>query len=332
MVVPASIPPPPPPVLDELDIAGLAPGEVHLLRLALSHDAAGRLIWAPLLVYRAEAPGPIVGITAALHGNELNGIPTIHRLFERTGALRQLLKGAVVAVPIVNVPGYLRFQREYHDGVDLNRIMPGRPDGSAAQVYAHRVTERLVKHLNVLIDLHTASFGRINTLYVRADMRCEATATMARTVRPQIIVHNAGGDGTLRAAAASAGISSITIEIGDPQRLQPGLVRASRLGVQEILEHLEMIPDLDDPDPRDTVECLRSYWTFTDTGGILEVFPALSALVKKGEIVARISDPWGRTVATYAAPEDGIIVGKSTNPAAHTGARIIHLGIIGTPS
>ena len=320
---------PSPPTYDDLDINQYEPGKTHYARIILAEDAVTRLIAVPVLIHRSTQPGPVVGITAALHGNELNGIPTIHRLFDPSGPLMQLTRGTVVAVPIVNIPGYIRYQRTFHDGQDLNRIMPGRADGNCAQVYANRILNRLVRHFNVLIDLHTASFGRINTLYVRVDMTRKESLRLARALRPQIIVHNAGGDGTMRAAAVAMGLHSLTLEIGDPQRLQPGLVRASRLGLQEVLEHLEMLPDVEDPDPREIVECVSSYWIYTDTGGLLEVFPALMARVKKGEVVARLSDPWGRVISTYSAPDDGIVVGKSTNPVAHTGARILHLGIIG---
>lgn len=320
---------PTPPTYDNLELDQFEPGKTHFARVILAEDAVSRLIAVPVLIHRAKNPGPVVGITAAIHGNELNGIPTIHRLFDPVGPLMQLTRGTVVAVPILNIPGYIRYQRTFHDGQDLNRIMPGRADGNCGQVYANRILNRLVRHFNILIDLHTASFGRINTLYVRVDTTRKESLAMARALRPQIIVHNAGGDGTLRAAAVAMGLHSITVEIGDPQRLQPGLVRASRLGLQEVLEYFEMLPDMEDPDPRETVECVSSYWIYTDTGGLLEVFPSLMARVKKGEVVARLSDPWGRIVATYTVPDDGIVVGKSTNPVAHTGARILHIGIIG---
>ncbi len=317
----------PPPLQEALNLEQMAPGVVHRLRLALSHNALGREFAVPVLVYRAREPGPVVGVTSAIHGNELNGIPTIHRLFDSVGAVHSLTRGAVVAVPILNTPGYLRFQREFHDGRDLNRVMPGKPDGASAELYAHRILDRLVRHFDYLIDLHTASFGRVNTLYVRADMSNPTEAAMARAVRPQIIVNNDATDGTLRGAASRAGVPSITVEIGDPQRIQPGLIRATRLGVQEVIEHLGLLPDIDDPDPRETVECSRSFWMYTDAGGILQVFPALNAMVKQGEVVATLTDPWGRVVRSYPSPQAGIVVGKSTNPAAHAGARIVHLGV-----
>ena len=312
--------------VDALTLDDLAEGQTHELSLALLEDAASRVVRIPVLVARGTRTGPTVGLTAALHGNELNGIRTIHRLFTRIDP--QELSGTVVAVPVVNMPGYLSHRREYHDGRDLNRLMPGRADGTDSQVYAHRFVDRVVRHFGYLIDLHTASFGRVNSLYVRADMGCETTARLARWLGPEIIVHNAGSDGTLRAAAAGLGIHAVTIEIGDPQVLERRKIRASRIGLRDVLEHLDMLAPDSEEAPGDAVECHASYWLYTDAGGILDVIVEPTERVRGGQLVARLHDPWGRLLRRYFAPEDGIVVGRSTNPVAHTGARILHLGLV----
>ncbi len=316
-----------PPIIQKLDLVAATPGSVARFRVVITENATGNETLVPVMVLRSALPGPVVGVTAAVHGNELNGIPVIHRLMEKV-AESGLKKGTLVAVPIVNVPGYLRYQREFEDGVDLNRIMPGKADGTESDLYAHRLLERIFSRFDYLLDLHTASFGRENSLYVRADMRNPVTARMARLVCPQIIVHSPGGDGTVRATVTDMGIHSITIEVGDPARLQRGLVRSARLGVQEVLEDLGMIDDLSDPELGEIVECKRSYWIYTDRGGVLTVLPSLVDKVKKGDVIARLNNVWGDLVCEYEAPEDGVIVGKATNPAARAGSRIIHLGVI----
>ncbi len=313
--------------LSNLD-ARLNPGR-HRFGLHLVDDAASKPVRIPVIVLKGERPGPVVGITAAVHGNELNGIFTIHRLFRRIQVAD--LRGTVVGVTIANLPGYLRHQRTYADGNDLNRIMPGRADGNEAQLYAHRLRERVLNHFDVLLDLHTASFGRINSLYIRADMRDQATADLARAVGAEIIVHNEGADGTVRDAVASRGVPAITIEIGDPQVLDREKVRDTRIGIREILEHLEMVPPDERVAERSAVECRRSYWLYTDTGGLLDVKVDLAHRVTKGDVIATLVDPWGQQLRTYRAPEDGIIVGCSTNPVARGGSRIVHLGIVGSP-
>jgi predicted deacylase len=312
--------------VERLDLDELARGETHHLSLALVEDAAARVVRIPLLVAHGAAPGPVVGLTAALHGNELNGIRTIHRLFTRVEP--QELSGTVVAVAVVNMPGFLSHRREYNDGRDLNRLMPGRADGTESQVYAHRFLDRVARHFEYLIDLHTASFGRINSLYVRVDMKSARSAQLARWLGAEIIVHNAGRDGTLRAAAAERGIPAVTVEIGDPQVLEQRKIRASRIGLRDVLENLGMLAPDSESAPGNSVECEGSYWLYTDAGGILEVIVKPTERVQAGQLVARLHDPWGRLLRRYFAPEDGIVVGCSTNPVAHTGARILHLGIV----
>jgi uncharacterized protein len=299
---------------------------MHRFRVVMTENASGNETLVPAIILRAADPAPVVGVTAAIHGNELNGVSVIHRLMAQL-ARTQLRKGTVMAVPLVNVPGYLRQQREFEDGVDLNRIMPGNPAGDESQLYANRFFERIVRPCDYLLDLHAASHGRVNSLYVRANMRDGEAARMARLLSPQIIVHSEGADGTLRAAAEKAGIHAVTVEVGDPLRLQRGLVRAARLGVQEFLQDLEMIPDISDPDPVDIIECHRSYWLHTDRGGILHVLPQLREMLTKGRIVARLYNVWGDLVREYVSPESGVVVGKSTNPTARAGSRILHLGI-----
>jgi hypothetical protein len=318
-----------PPIVSSLDLESFAPGEYHRVRMVMTENATGNETLIPVLVCRSANPGPVVGITAVVHGNELNGIQVIHRLVSAISA-EILLRGTLIAVPIVNVPGYLNTQREFEDGQDLNRIMPGNAKGNNGELYAFRFIDRVARYFDYLIDLHTASFGRANALYVRADMTDPVSARMARLIAPQIIVHNTGRDGTLRSAMADRGAKAITVEVGDPHRFQHGLVQSTRLGIQDVLEYLEMIPDLEHPRDNEIIECHHSYWMYTDRGGVLEVFPEVASRVRKGELMARLYNVWGDLVREYEAPEDTVVVGKSTNPAAHAGSRVVHLGVIGS--
>nr|WP_243435956.1 succinylglutamate desuccinylase/aspartoacylase family protein [Acanthopleuribacter pedis] len=275
------------------------------------------------MVFRGEKPGPVFGITAALHGNEVNGIPVIHQLFQK---LDRNLRGTVVAVPVTNVPGYNARTRTHTDGTDLNTIMPGRVDGNDAQVYAYRLSQRIVRHFNFLVDLHTASFGRINSLYVRADLSDEMTAKMAYLQRPQIILQNQPSDGTLRGHAMDLGIPAITVEIGNPHRFQPEFIRLSLSGLRAVLSEVGMVRKRHRSPGPPPVLCGNSYWIYADHGGLLEVFPNVKDDVEKGQVIARLTNVFGDVVREYRAPEDGIVIGKSVDPVGQTGARILHLG------
>ncbi|KAF9897295.1 hypothetical protein BX616_005849, partial [Lobosporangium transversale] len=316
------------PVLEDLDLNSLPSGRLTRLWIMLAQDAMSSPIKIPVIVAKGVRPGPVVGLTAALHGNELNGIPLTHRLVLHEIQC-QALHGIVVAVPVANVPGYLLGQRGFSDGIDLNRVMPGKKNGSTSQVYSYNLMTRVIRHFTHLIDLHTASKGRVNSLYVRANMQNPTTRHMARLQNPQIIVHNTSPDGSLRGAAMQEyNIPAITVEIGDPARFQKRFVKSAILGVTNILGHLKMIEDEHEAPDYDPVVCAKSYWIFTKDGGILNVLPDVNTWVRKGELIATLYNIFGEEEHRYYAPEDGIVVGKSVDPVCQSGCRILHLGVV----
>lgn len=312
--------------VEGLDVEALPQGTKTRLLLEIAHDGLGRPFELPVIVVRGARPGPVFGITAAVHGNELNGIPVLHRLLDRIDPAQ--LRGSVVAVMVVNIPGFLAHERRFFESADLNHVMPGRPDGNSAQVYAYRLLDRVVRHFDYLVDMHTASFGRVNSLYVRADMGDPRAARMARLQRPQIILDDPPSDHTLRGAAAELNIPAITVEIGDPQRFQAEYISRSVAGVRAVLSEVKMLPRRKPTPLPPPVICARSTWLYTDHGGLLEVFPVVTAPIEQGEVVARLSNIFGDVVREYRAPFSGVVIGKSVNPVSETGGRILHLGLL----
>ena len=308
--------------IESLEKDLVKPGTVEYFWLSIVSDGFGSHINIPVMIARGLEDGPTVGLTAAIHGNELNGIPVIQRLFGEVEVTE--LRGTIIGVPVVNVPAFIRKKRRFNDGVDLNHIMPGRSDGSLSQVYAHRFIERLVKHFDYLIDLHTASFGRVNSYYVRADMEQPETRELALLQNADIIVHNPPSDGTLRGAADELGIPAVTLEVGNPSIFQKKLIRSGVEGIHNVLCHLKMIDDDIVKPINDTVICRNSYWIYTDRGGLLTINVDLRALLEKGDRIATIRDIFGQNMKEYFAPESGIVIGKSISPVNQTGGRILH--------
>lgn len=311
--------------ITQLDLGTTAPGTIGEYWLHLSDNGIGEPVLLPIMVARGKHDGPVLGLTAAIHGNELNGIPVIQRLF-RTIDVKKL-HGTIVGVLVMNVPGLLRETRRFNDGADLNRIAPGKPDGNVSEVYINRIVDRILKNFDYLIDLHTASFGRVNSWYIRADMNSEITAWMARLQNPEIILHNKPNDGTFRGAASSLGIHAITLELRDPHIFQFEVIEDALQGINNVIYYLNMLKGeiivCNDP----IILCQRSYWMHTDEGGILHVIPRVCEQVKKGQLVAEVRSIFGKLNREYHAPEDGIIIGKSVDPINPTGSRIIHLGV-----
>ena len=317
-------------VVKHFDLADFPVGERTHAKVEMVADGLSREVMVPLIVARGRKDGPVLGLTAALHGNELNGISVIHRLLQDLDL--DNLRGTIMAVPVVNVPGYINNTREFNDGRDLNRTMPGKEGGNNAQVYAARFLDRVVKHFDTLVDLHTASFGRVNSLYVRADMTDPVTRWMAEVQNAQIILHNHEVDGTLRHAATELGAAAITVEVGNPQVLQGDLVGLTVNGVRNIMTRLDMAPAVPPPPSRfETVYCVRSSWIYTDRGGVLEVLPRLASRVSAGDRIALVRNIYGEVIRDLFAPEDGVVIGRSVNPVNQTGSRVVHLGIEGDP-
>lgn len=312
-------------ISEKFNIKDTPPESIRHYWIDLITDGLGTAIRVPVMVARGKDDFPILGVTAAVHGNELNGIPVIQRLFNEINPAE--LKGIIVAIPVVNIPSYIRHKRRFNDGVDLNHIMPGKENGNVSQVYAYRFFEKFIRHMDYLLDLHTASAGRVNTYYVRADMKHPITRKLALLQNAQIIVHNPPSDGTLRGAADAIDIPAITLEVGNPNTFQKKMIKSGVIGVHNVLSYLEMIDEPVETPQYPTVICQRSYWIYTDVGGLLALHVDLMEEVEEGTLLASIRDVFGNIVKQYYAPEAGIVVGKSVSPVNQAGGRILHLGI-----
>lgn len=315
------------PIIMEFNLEDTPPGTIRHYWLKVISDGFANPICIPLMVARGEKPGPVLGVTAAVHGNELNGISVVQRLFNEIEI--DELRGTIVACPVVNVPGYMRNMRRFNDGTDLNHIMPGKADGNVSQVYAYRFIDRLVKHFDYLLDLHTASTGRINSYYIRADMGDPTVRKLAELQNADIIVHNPPSDGTLRGAVAELGIPAITLEVGNPSTFQKRLIRSGVTGIHNVICHLDMVEDEIEAAEKETVHCKSSFWMYTDTGGLLTVNVELRQLVVAGQVVATLRNVFGGLIKEYVAPVNGVIIGKSVSPVNQTGGRILHMGVVG---
>jgi predicted deacylase len=311
--------------ITELNVESFPKGQISETWLHIINNGIGEPIRIPIVIVRGKGDGPVLGLNAALHGNELNGIPVIQKLINDLNL--EELNGTIVGILVANVPGLLLEQRNFNDGVDLNRISPGKSNGTQSELYIHRLFTRIVKKFDYLIDLHTASFGRVNTYYIRADMSDKMSSRMARLQNPEIILNHTPTGITLRGRAALNGIKTITIELKDPHLFQREVIIDSLEGVKNILYDLKMLPGKIISPTNDIILCESSYWLYTDEGGILYVTPQLGQYLKKGDKIAVVKTIFGKTVKEYFCPEYGVVIGKSVNPINQSGSRILHLGV-----
>ena len=310
---------------DDLDIASLTRGEVHRLQIHVADNSLGVPWKVPVVIIRGMKEGATLGVTAALHGDELNGISTIFKLIEHVDATK--LNGTLVLVPICNTPGYLLNQRQFSDNVDLNRIMPGQAVGTSSQIYAHHFITKIVSKFDYLLDLHTACHGRVNSLYIRADIEDEECQRLAYLQNPQIIVKKYDEKGTLRSWANENGIPAITIEIGNPNAFQHSLIDETLEGILNTMKFLKMIEGEVQDLVADAVICDESYWINSTRGGVVDVLIGLTDTVKKDQLIAIVYDVFGQVKEEIRADRSGVVIGKNTRPNCNAGTRLVHVGI-----
>lgn len=312
---------------ERLSLKRLEPG-IHKFYISVPSTPLGVPWQVPCIVLKGSKPGPTLGITAALHGDELNGTNTIFKVFDKIKSEKKFA-GTLVAIPIVNVAGYMLNQREYIDGKDLNRSMPGnKTPKTPSDLFNHFFTQKIVSLFDYHLDLHTASTGRVNSLYVRVDLEDEKCKSLALMQNPQIIVSKSDESGTLREWANSVGIPSITIEIGNPNIFQKSLIDDALEGVLNTLKHLKMIPGKGKSYEQEIIMCSHSDWLNTSKGGLLELKTKLTNICEEGQVLAVIYDVFGEQVEEVRAPRKGVVIGMRTKANCSAGDRIVHIGNI----
>ncbi len=309
---------------------------MHLLNTDIPPGTAMRLSWSatelfegvpvstPVLVVNGAFPGPTLCLTAAVHGDELNGIEIVRRVLHEIEP--QKLSGAVIGVPIVNVQGFRRGSRYLPDRRDLNRYFPGNSNGSAAARIAHSLITNIIVHCDALVDLHTGSFERVNLPQIRADLRNRDVVTLTLGFGSMVVLHSEPIIGTLRHASTLAGIPAVTVEAGGPSQLELAEVKQGVKGIKILLTTLDMVKKIRlwaDPEP----VYYRSSWVRVNNGGILLSDVSLGSTVREGDLLGTITDPMNNARTELRSPYAGRIIGMARNQVVMPGFAAFHVGI-----
>ena len=299
------------------------PGTTARLAWAPGIQIAGLSQPTPVLVVNGDKPGPVMCLTGAVHGDELNGIEIIRRIIYDLDPRE--LSGTVVGVPIVNLQGFQQGSRYLADRRDLNRYFPGSESGSLAHRIAHSLFEQVILKCDTLVDIHTGSLKRTNLPQLRADMNHPEVAELTRGFDGMVVVHSSGNSGMLRTAATAAGIPAVTMEVGESMRIQDDHIDAGVNSLFSLLERQGMIARLfqwGDPEP----VYYRSHWIRVDQGGILFSDVKLGAYVTEGTILGTVSDPITNEQAPVRANADGRVIGMAVDQVVMAGFAAYHLG------
>lgn len=277
----------------------------------------------PIQVIRGRRSGPTVFVSAAIHGDELNGIEIIRRL-KKLSALKKL-RGTLIFVPVVNVYGLSTLSRYLPDRRDLNRSFPGSEKGSLAARIAYIFFNEIVKKCDYGIDLHTGAIHRSNLPQIRTNVNNKETLRLAKAFEAPVILHSELRDGSLRAYAQDNNVPILLYEAGEALRFDDTAIKIGVKGVVNVLKALEMLPSGTAKRIKQPLVFKKSSWVRASDSGILRTLKGLGDSVKQGEVIAFVDEPLGNKSYALTSTFDGIIIGKSQIPLVQEGDAVFHI-------
>lgn len=286
----------------------------------------GSQISLPIQIVHGRSEGPTVWISAAVHGDEIGGVEIVRRVNALLDPKHMC--GTVIAVPIVNVHGFVNGDRYLPDRRDLNRSFPGSANGSLAGRVAHLFMSEIVSRCDVGIDLHTGSDHRINLPQVRADLDDPMTRRLAEAFGAPLMLHAKVRDGSLRGAATDMGKTVLLYEGGEAWRFDRQAIDTGTAGVLRVLAELGVVDVAMSPELVAPAMSRRSRWLRARRSGIVGLGVALGDTVTRGQQLGVIHDSVGRRLARLNSPIDGIVIGHIQHPLVNQGDAVIHIAEI----
>lgn len=302
----------------------IKPGENVVIDLPLPSLYTHTPMIMPVHVVRGKKAGPCLFVSAAIHGDELNGLEIVRRLLKQPALKR--IRGTLIAIPMVNVYGVIHHSRYLPDRRDLNRSFPGSPKGSLAARLADLFMDEIVSHCTHGIDLHTGAIHRSNLPQIRANLDNEETLALAKAFNVPVLINSNLRDGSLRESAAEKGIPMLLYEAGEALRFDEMCIRAGVQGILEVMRYLNMISlRKSKKGLKEPYIARSSSWVRSPASGIFRTVKPLGAYIKRQEVLGAISDPISNEEVELRAPHNGLVIGRSEIPLVYEGEALYHL-------
>jgi predicted deacylase len=305
----------------------VSPGRRRHVDLPVGRLPSGTEVALPIEVVHGSRPGPTIWLSGALHGDEIVGVEIIRRVLEQIH--ERELCGTVVAVPIVNVFGFVTGSRYLPDRRDLNRSFPGTARGPLAGRLARQFVDNVVSVSDIGIDFHAGSDDRTNLPQIRGNMLDAETQRLARAFGAPLLVHSGTIKGSLRETALKRGKRILLFEGGEPRRFNPEAVQAGAEGTMRVLHALGMTTGAPPSPSVPPAESRSTKWVRAPKGGIFRLETFLGARVDSSDRLGVITDPAGRSPRDVLAGTSGLVMGHAVNPLVHQGDAIVHVAELG---
>jgi predicted deacylase len=302
----------------------IRPGEFKEININIARLPSRTQIETPIYIYRGVEDGPVLALTAGMHGDEINGMEIVRRMLD--GGLNRVLRGTTVCMPVINVYGFLNYSRDVPDGKDINRSFPGSKSGSLASRVAYHLMKEVIPFIDYGVDFHTGGAMRANYPQVRCMLNDPKNVALAEAFHAPFTIDSPFRPHSLRQSAYKLGKNIIVFEGGESLRFDPYAIENGIEGTLRLMKYLNMIDTA--PAPREANRVIwSSSWVRAKNAGLFQSNVRYGELIHKNQWIGTITDPFGEFKEQIKAQMTGFVVGLNNNPVVNAGDALLHLGL-----
>ncbi|MGL2987863.1 succinylglutamate desuccinylase/aspartoacylase family protein [Flavobacterium sp. RSSA_27] len=303
----------------------ILPGENKTINVEMARLHTTTKLDIPIIVRRSKIDGPVVLFSAGIHGDEINGIEIVRQLISKK--INKPKRGTIICIPIINMYGFVNRSREFPDGRDLNRSFPGSKKGSLASRFAFHILNEVMPEVHYAIDFHAGGASRFNAPQIRLAENDPELKLLADTFNAPFTLYSKNIGGSFRNSSTKMNIKMLLFEGGKSLDINKEVANEGINGVKRVLAYLDML------DPKHTIEIPenktiyieKSNWVRAKCSGMLHDYNTIGTFVKKGTVLATITDPFGKFERKIKAPNDGYVINSNQSPIVYEGDAIFHL-------
>ncbi|MFP9113122.1 succinylglutamate desuccinylase/aspartoacylase family protein [Flavobacterium sp. RHBU_3] len=313
----------------ELTILGetILPGQGKTINMEIARLHTMTKLKVPVIVERAKADGPVVLLSAGLHGDEINGTEIVRQIIARN--INKPKVGTIICIPVVNIFGFVNKSREFPDGRDLNRVFPGSKKGSLASRFAYNLLKEIIPHVDYCIDFHAGGASRFNAPQIRLVPNDPELKALSDVFNAPFTLYSKNISGSFRSACGKLGVKMLLFEGGKSLDINPDITYHGIQGVKRVLHHLGMLNPKKNMNPAERPSlCIQSSaWMRARESGLFQNPTKAGQFVTKGEVIACITDPFGKYERKVKAPHSGYIINSNDSPIVYEGDAIFHISV-----
>ncbi len=300
-------------------------GESKTINMEIAKLHTMNKLKIPIIVERSKLDGPTVLFTACLHGDEINGTEIVRQLIIQK--INKPKRGTIICIPIINIFGFINKTREFPDGRDLNRVFPGSKTGSLASRFAYYILKDIIPHVDYAIDFHAGGASRFNAPQIRIVPENAELKELSDVFNAPFTLYSKNISGSFRNSCDRLGVKMLLFEGGKSLDINEEVTNDAIEGTKRFLDHLDMLNPRKKANikSKKPIYIEKSNWVRAKYSGMFHGMVKIGSFIKKGELIATISDPYGKVEHKMKAPHDGYVINVNDAPIVYQGDAIFHV-------